>query len=173
MVATFLVATGENPSIPRSYGFAAIVGCYLAVAAIVFRLNTSGVAVVETGVVENLSVPLADEHLLAIEEAGRYFGGMLSPADMFRLVLSQINDVVPFAGCILLIADPDRGSLRIELANGTNAEKFRGTEALKDGGLAASVLPLAKPNLNAACSKAASHYLPRRLRDSDRRLQSR
>lgn len=140
MVATFLVATGENPSIPRSYGFAAIVGCYLAIAAIMFRSNIGGVAVVDTGVVENLSTALADEQLLAIEEAGLYFGGKLSPADMFRLVSSQINDVVPFAGCILILADPDRGSLRIELAHGTNAEKFRGTEALKDGGLAARCL---------------------------------
>lgn len=140
MVATFLVATGENPTILRSYGFAAIVLCYLAVAAIMFRFNKGEVTIVESGVAENLSAPLADQQLLAIEEAGRYFGGKLSPADMFRLVASQANEVVPFAGCILILADPDRRSLRVELAHGRNAEKFRGIDPVKAAGLAARCL---------------------------------
>lgn len=137
MVATFLVATGENPSIPRSFGFAAIVGCYLAVATIMFRLNSRGVTGDVAEDVQNLSESLLeDERLQAIVEAGHYFGGKLSPADMFRLIANQINDVVPFAGCILILADPDLGGLRIVLAHGQNAEKFRGIEAVMASGLA-------------------------------------
>ncbi len=136
MAATFFVATRDNLSIPRSYGFAAIIGCYLAVAAVMFRLNTRSVAAVDADDVESQRGPLTDEHLQAIEEAGHYFGGKLRPADMFRLVASQVNDVVPFSGCVLILTDVDRGSLRIELAHGQNSEKFRATEAVKSGGLA-------------------------------------
>jgi diguanylate cyclase (GGDEF)-like protein len=79
---------------------------------------------------------ISDEHLHAIEEAGEYFGGKLSSADMFRLVVSQINQVVPFDTCALIMLEPDHSVMRVEMARGQKAEKFRANVAVKAGGLA-------------------------------------
>ncbi len=136
MVATFLVATGENRVFPRSYGFAAIVGCYLAVAAVMVHWNTRGLRSAESGVDETQQGSIVDGQLHAIEEAAQYFGGKLSPADMFRLVSSQINHVLPFDGCVLMLVDPEHAAMRVELSLGQNAEKFRNSDPLKSAGLA-------------------------------------
>jgi hypothetical protein len=47
--------------------------------------------------------------LLALEEAGEFFGASLKSADMFRLVASRINELIPFTTCALFLADNDGG----------------------------------------------------------------
>jgi len=74
--------------------------------------------------------------LLALEEASQFFGASLKSGDMFRLVASRINELIPFAVCALYLADEKNSKLNIVNAIGENAEKFIGVETSSKRGLA-------------------------------------
>lgn len=62
-----------------------------------------------------------ESRLFALEETREFFGASLKPADMFRLVSSRINELVPFAACALFLADREESNLKIKFADGENA----------------------------------------------------
>ena len=47
---------------------------------------------------------LIENRLLALEEARTFFGASLKFPDMFRLVSSRINELIPFASCAFFLA---------------------------------------------------------------------
>jgi diguanylate cyclase (GGDEF)-like protein len=83
-------------------------------------------------------VPVSDleQKLLALEDAREFFGTSLKPADMFRLVANRVNDISPFAACMLLTKDADTGLLKIVQAFGSRASQFENQFISADESLA-------------------------------------
>lgn len=75
--------------------------------------------------------------LFALEEASEFFGASLKSADMFRLVASRINEILPFAACVLYLVDDESRSLTLKYAFGQNPEKFADSATDLDLSLAA------------------------------------
>ena len=50
-------------------------------------------------------LPEIDEGLESFDEAHAFFGNSLGPADMFRLVSSRVNAIVPHVAAMLLVPD--------------------------------------------------------------------
>jgi diguanylate cyclase (GGDEF)-like protein len=63
-----------------------------------------------------------DEKLALFQEVDELFGGSLNSADMFRLITSRINDIVPFSSSALLVLDEDY--VGVKNAVGVNADKI-------------------------------------------------
>lgn len=77
-----------------------------------------------------------EEKLLALEEASMFFGASLKPSEMFRLVASRINELIPFGACVLFLPDADNAHLCAAQAVGENAEKFSGLRLASNESLA-------------------------------------
>ena len=73
-----------------------------------------------------------EEKLLALEEASMFFGASLKPNEMFRLVASRINELVPFAACVLFLPDENNAYLCAAQATGDSAEKFNGLRIISN-----------------------------------------
>jgi diguanylate cyclase (GGDEF)-like protein len=73
-----------------------------------------------------------EEKLLALEEASTFFGASLKPNEMFRLVASRINELIPFASCVLFLPDENNSHLCVAQAFGENAEKFGGLQVVSN-----------------------------------------
>jgi diguanylate cyclase (GGDEF)-like protein len=74
--------------------------------------------------------------LLALEEANQFFGSSLKSEDMFRLVSSRVNEIVPFTVSALFVLDEGGQNLVLTHASGKTADKFEGTEDDISSGLA-------------------------------------
>ena len=75
--------------------------------------------------------------LAALEDAREFFGTSLKPADMFRLVSNRVNEIVPFATCVLITRHGDDGEmLRVANAFGDRAATFENLELVSDTSLA-------------------------------------
>lgn len=77
-----------------------------------------------------------EQKLLALEDAREFFGSSLKPADMFRLVANRVNEITPFAACMLLTKDADTGMLKVVQAFGSGAAQFEGQYISADESLA-------------------------------------
>lgn len=77
-----------------------------------------------------------EQKLLALEDAREFFGSSLKPADMFRLVANRVNEIVPFASCVLLVKDADTGMLRTTHAFGIRSAQFEEDLVSSDESLA-------------------------------------
>jgi len=80
-----------------------------------------------------------ENKLLALEEASRFFGASLKASDMFRLVTSRINEMIPFASCAFFLADGNQTNLKVIFANGENAGILTNLEIPSSKGLAGKV----------------------------------
>lgn len=85
---------------------------------------------------QNLFDSEIEGRLLALEEAGEFFGSSLKSADMFRLVASRINELIPFTTCALFTANEDGTRLKVSLTAGENARTLKNLEIDSHKGLA-------------------------------------
>jgi len=82
-----------------------------------------------------------ERQLLALEEASQFFAASLKPADMFRLVASRINEMIPFAASALFWAEEEDGqTLKAIGASGENARDLANLEINSLKGLAGKTL---------------------------------
>lgn len=79
--------------------------------------------------------PDTEEKLLALEEASMFFGASLKPNEMFRLAASRVNELVPFAACVLFLPDENNSHLCATQAVGDGAEKFNGLRIVSNESL--------------------------------------
>ncbi|HEX8638800.1 MAG TPA: hypothetical protein VF692_12095, partial [Pyrinomonadaceae bacterium] len=95
LAATFALGYADFGFAGKIIVFAAIVVAYLSVcAAIYFRRNIKE----DDGEAQTSEYDAEIENRLrALEEASEFFGASLKPADMFRLVASRVNELLPFA----------------------------------------------------------------------------
>lgn len=135
IIAAFVLANSSYEFDVKTKCFSAIIVLFLMYCAIVFvgREEYQQWFGTRDEVGNNPSV---DQKLYSIEEAAAYFGGSLKPADMFRLMASRINDLVPFDLCVLFMIDRAESRMRAVQADGKGAEKFYGIETDLKGGLA-------------------------------------
>ena len=91
---------------------------------------------------EGWVAPVSEENdleykLAALEDAREFFGTSLKPADMFRLVSNRVNEIVPFATCVLITKNGQSGDmLRVANAYGDGALGFENLEIVSDTSLA-------------------------------------
>lgn len=85
---------------------------------------------------KNLFNSEIEGRLLALEEAGEFFGASLKSADMFRLIASRIDELIPFAACALFLANEDNTRLKIALVAGENAQSLKNLEIDSHKGIA-------------------------------------
>lgn len=89
-----------------------------------------------------------ESKLLALEEANEFFGASLKPADMFRLVSSRVNEIIPFASSALFLVSEDNTQLRAAFADGENAEILARLETDFYKGLAGKTFVSRKPQID-------------------------
>lgn len=78
--------------------------------------------------------------LFALEEAHQFFGASLKYADMFRLVASRLNDIVPFATCALFAVNEGKTTLKSQFTVGENMREFTNLKIRTGCGLAGKSL---------------------------------
>jgi diguanylate cyclase (GGDEF)-like protein len=87
--------------------------------------------------------------LLALEEANEYFGASLKFSDMFRLVASRIDEIVPFSACVLFLRGADDNILQIKNAVGENSRDFMNFQSDTNKGLAVKAFLSGKTQIDA------------------------
>lgn len=85
---------------------------------------------------EDVFSPEVQEKLLVLEEANSFFATSLKSPDMFRLAANRIAELIPFATCVLFLADENKTKLTAVQAVGENAGDFLGVEMNSGQGLA-------------------------------------
>lgn len=121
LTATFLISISDLQSDRKTLIFIVIIAAYIASTAALFvllrgrnRVGADGGRITDT----------VEGKLFALEEASEFFGASLKSADMFRLVASRINEIIPFAACVLYVVDEKDRSIQIKYAFGENPDKF-------------------------------------------------
>lgn len=77
-----------------------------------------------------------DGKLAALDDAREFFGSSLQPADMYRLVTSRVNEIVPIAASALVARDVSGESLSVLFASGKNAELLQNAVIVNEDSLA-------------------------------------
>lgn len=89
-----------------------------------------------------------ENRLYALEEANKFFGAALKPGDMFRLITSRVNELVPFAACALYLAENKNTILRIAMSVGKNARAMNDLEIPFAKGLAGKTFITGRPQID-------------------------
>lgn len=77
-----------------------------------------------------------ENKLLALEEASTFFGASLKFPDMFRLVASRVNELIPFAACAFFLVEENSKKLNIVCAVGENSRDLLDLQIDSHKGLA-------------------------------------
>ncbi len=77
-----------------------------------------------------------ESQLLALEDAGKFFGASLRTADMFRLSSSRVREIVPHSSSVLLLVDEFDANLKIIGASGMNSREMLAVGQVAPKGLA-------------------------------------
>lgn len=139
ILASFLLANSGLEFELKTALFAAVFFLYLFLCfAFYFRLRTQRVS--QTGDADKASDSIftteVESRLFALEEANEFFGTSLKPTDMFRLVSSRVNELVPHLACIAFFADETKSKLKISHSDGQNSNLFRNLETGFHSGIA-------------------------------------
>ncbi|MBK7802687.1 MAG: hypothetical protein IPJ55_08450 [Chloracidobacterium sp.] len=136
IAASFVLANSVQDYGIKSRGFSAIIVVYLSVCFAVHFLSFRSLADRSIASFDQSAEDRIDEQLKGIEEAGEYFRGSLKSGDVFRLVSSRANQLLPFTGSALFVVDKAVRSFKSVHAQGENAEKLTNIETPLDAGLA-------------------------------------
>lgn len=104
-----------------------------------------------------------EEKLLVLEEANEFFGASLKFSDMFRLVASRINEIVPFSACVLYLRGEGDNVLQIKYAVGENSRDFMNFTADTNRSLAAKAFLSGKAQTDAALACESRTFPPELL----------
>lgn len=140
IAATFLTANSSAVYETKLKIFSAIILLYPSFFFIVYLRQMRRNEQNEKAAAKQLFDTEIEGKLLALEEAGEFFGASLKPADMFRLVANRINELVPFTTCVLYTVGEDAARLKILLAAGENAQALIDLEIDSHKGLAGKTL---------------------------------
>ncbi len=133
IVAAFALANSGYEFETKTQGFSAIIIGYLIFSGIAYWI---GAGLTFLGKNVGLTDEQIESRLFSIEEASTYFGGSLKSSDMFRLMSSRVDDLVPFDSCALFMVDRLASKMIVVQADGENARKLERTEATLKSGLA-------------------------------------
>jgi diguanylate cyclase (GGDEF)-like protein len=167
LVATFVTSNTNYSFETKTLIFSAIIVGYVIFAAILYvRQNRR----IKKDYASRFDAEI-EEKLLALEEAGKFFGSSLKPADMFRLIANRVNEIVPFTTCVFYRFDERAGVLcsahcggqnveqleavKFESARGATGKAFTEKVSVIDGNIALEKMAIPPPklkNLNSAAS---------------------
>ncbi|HQU82296.1 MAG TPA: sensor domain-containing diguanylate cyclase [Pyrinomonadaceae bacterium] len=152
LIFTFLLSSFELHLPTKAIVFSGIVVLYLAVVALIYgkqKKRAEEIAVViEAEEKKELFTYEVDNRLKALEEANDLFGASIKPTDMFRLVASRVNELIPNLTCVLFLAVDGAEKLKIEYADGKNAQLFRHLEINTLKGNAGKAFLTRKPQID-------------------------
>jgi diguanylate cyclase (GGDEF)-like protein len=124
LFSTFFVASSDIVFLTKLLIFVSIVVLFLAATLILnFRRdrNITSESLEKVKKEEEVFNPEVENRLFALEEANKFFGTSLKSSDMFRLITSRVNEIIPFASSVLFLAENKNTQLRIALSVGKNA----------------------------------------------------
>ena len=149
LALTFFVSNINLAFSIKTVVFASIVAAYLISALALYfwqKSQTFGNSL--PGSKESIFSPEIEEKLLVLEEASEFFASSLKSADMFRLVSSRINELIPFSGCVLFLMSEDKNHLKIVHAGGDNKNYLKDLTINITDGLAGKTFTDGKPFLD-------------------------
>ena len=136
LIATFWVANLNLGFELKTAVFLSIVGAYLILFVVFYvrqKRQADNLRIEEERRITELEV---EYKLLALEEASEFFSSSLKFPDMFRLISSRINELIPFTAGALFLIDEKKANLKIVCAVGGNAPNLLNYETDADKGLA-------------------------------------
>ncbi len=136
LIATFLVSNSEQTFQNKFLFFTIVTLSYLLFCLLFYYRQRQKNRRREQEIADLLYKEDVGNRLLALEEASAFFGASLKFPDMFRLVSSRVNELIPFAGCALFLADKENTNLKIACAVGENARDLLNFEIPSHRGLA-------------------------------------
>lgn len=153
LIFTFLLSGLDLNIASKAVVFSGIVVLYLAVVALIYRKQKKKAeeiaVIIEKEEKHELFTNEVENRLKALEEANDLFGASIKPSDMFRLVASRVNELIPNLTCVLFLAVDGVERLKIEFADGKNAQLFRHLEINTLKGNAGKVFLTRKPQIDA------------------------
>ena len=144
LIVTFLISNSTFRFETKTAVFLTIVFGYLSICVFFYlgQKKRASVSSFDTDVSESVFNAEIENKLLALEEASEFFSASLKPADMFRLVASRVNEIVPFAASALFRLE--ESNLKVISAVGENARMFLNLNLDLSKGLAAKSLQTGK-----------------------------
>ncbi|MGC2235349.1 MAG: diguanylate cyclase [Pyrinomonadaceae bacterium] len=144
LVATFFASVSNLTFEVKIGVFTAIIFFYILFCAVFYfrqKSNEKNSAFVkETKISDSIFTEDIERQLLALEDANRFFGASLKPADMFRLVGNRVGEIIPFASAALFSAAEDGQTLKAIGAVGANSRELANLEIGSLKGLAGKAL---------------------------------
>lgn len=138
LTATFFISNSSFRFETKTAVFLTIVFAYLLVCALFYlrQKREQNASAFEPQASESVFNSEIERKLLALEEASEFFGASLKPADMFRLVASRADEMIPFAASALFLADDERENFKVVGSSGENAREFLHLSGKISNGLA-------------------------------------
>jgi diguanylate cyclase (GGDEF)-like protein len=150
LLATFLISCSELSYQTKLAAFILIVFAYALglCAAIYFTERDSFFGAPNEKQSDSFFGAEIESKLLALEEANQFFGASLKPADMFRLIASRINEIVPYSACVFYLADEKKENLQVKHVVGESLKKFAGIETNARKGLTGKTFQSREPQID-------------------------
>ena len=149
IVATFFVSNSSLTFETKTSIFLTIAAVYPLLCAVFYfrqRAKLSHFQAEQTLTAFNEEI---EGKLLALEEANEFFGASLKFSDMFRLVASRIDEIVPFSACVMFLRGDGDNILQIKYAVGENAREFMNFKSDTNKGLAVKAFLSGKTQIDA------------------------
>ncbi len=131
LATTFLLATSDLGYFSKASIFAGVTSLFVLIGIALFLYHrnsfTSERKIIEENPVNGITSEI-ESKLLALDDANRFFGASLQPADMFMLISSRITEIFPFSASLLLVPGENAASMKIIQAGGKNADEMHGLE---------------------------------------------
>ena len=165
IIATFFVSNSALSFETKAAVFLAIAIIYPLLCAVFYFWQRSSLSNL---IAEQSFSPINEDiegKLFALEEANEFFGASLKTADMFRLVASRINEIVPFAACVLLLHEVDEKLLQIKYAVGEHSRDFMNFKSDTNKGWAAKAFLSGKIEIDSTLLTEKRVFSPELLRD--------
>ncbi len=149
LLATFLISSSELSFQTKLAAFVSIVFIYTVLCAAIYLAehNLFFAAPAEKQS-DSLIGAEIESKLLALEEANQFFGASLKPADMFRLIASRINEIIPYSACAFYLADEKKEKLHVKYVGGESLKKLAGHQTNSRAGLPGRVFQSGEPQID-------------------------
>ena len=129
LAATFLVSNADLTYRAKLATFASIIVFYLLLCAGIYlrQIKQLAAATIDGDSDSPFNSDI-ETKLLALEEANQFFGASLKSADMFRLIASRVNEMIPNSACAFYTIDEAQKKLKMKYAVGDELKKLIGVE---------------------------------------------
>ena len=161
LAATFVTSNTDYTFETKTGIFAAVTIGYL-IFALVFYFRQNRAVKIESAKIFDEET---EEKLLALEEAGTFFGASLKPADMFRLIANRVNEIVPFTVCVFYQHDETNDLLKPAQIYGQNSDRFENLQIAAGSGLTGKTFAEKSPQIDKNLALEKTGISPLKLED--------